>query len=154
MHILRAQLNFKRLAAMYHRGMQRLIKVRPRHGDVIFEASRNGRPYLMNHAKSRVAVFYRVGNHSHCQEIENLVQGALLLLYFEMQRVKPLHAGLHLGGNSVFDEFVANRSLNIMQEFIEDFLLRGQLLLQLEISFRLQIAERKVFELASNQAHT
>src|SRR5882762_1808164 len=38
-HFLRANLVFKPLATENHRGVQRLIEVRPRHGDVVLEAA-------------------------------------------------------------------------------------------------------------------
>src|ERR1041384_211513 len=41
-------------------GMQRLVAVRPRHGDEILDAPRNRRPRLMDDAERRVAVLDRV----------------------------------------------------------------------------------------------
>ncbi len=53
-HFLRADLHFKRLAAMQNGGMQGLIQVRARHGDVIFEAARDWPPNVMHHAEGGV----------------------------------------------------------------------------------------------------
>ena len=40
-HFLRADLNFEWLAGMNHAGVQRLVEVRPRHGDVVLEPTRD-----------------------------------------------------------------------------------------------------------------
>ncbi len=152
-HFLRADLNFEGLAGMNHAGVQRLIEVRPRHGDVVLETAGNWGPDLVDHAESGVAILDRVGDDADGEKIEDLVEGALLLLTLEVQRVDALHARLNFGGDSAFHHFVANRVLNFVQEAVEDFLLGAEFLLEFEEGFGLEIAEREVFELAADEAH-
>ena len=56
MHLLGANLHFKRLPGMNHGGVQRLIKIGPRHGDVILKPAGHGTPNLVDHAERGVAV--------------------------------------------------------------------------------------------------
>src|ERR1700675_1507687 len=107
----------------------------------------------MDHAERCVTVFYRIGDYADSKEIEDLVEGALLLLDLQMERIEALNARLNLGGDAVFDHLGANRVLDLVQEFIEDFLLGGNFLLDVEEGFGLEIAEGEFFELAANQAH-
>ena len=107
----------------------------------------------MNHAERRIAIFYRVGDHAHGQQVVNLVEVALLLLNFQVHGIQPLGARLHFRGDAAFDHLLANCFLHFQQEFIEDLLLGGNFFLQLEKCFRLEITEGQIFELAANQAH-
>ena len=152
-HLLRANLYLKRLAGMNHGRVQGLIQIRARHGDVVLEPARHRPPDLMDHAERAVAVLHRVGDHADRQQIVNLIEIALLLLDFLVQRIEALHAALDFGGDSVLDHFAANRVLHFEKEFVEDFLLRRDFLLQLEKRLGLEIAERQILELAADQAH-
>ncbi len=153
MHFLGANLNFKRLAGVNHGGVQRLIEVRPGHGDVVLEAAGDGAPNLVNHAERCVTILHRVRDDANGEQIENLIERALLLLNFQVQRVDALDASLHFGWDSAFDHFVANRFLHVVKKAVEDFLLVGEFFLQFEKSFRFEIAEGEIFELAADEAH-
>ena len=85
MHFLRANLYFEWLAAMYDGGMQRLIKIWPRHGDVILEAARHGPPNVMNDAQRGVATAFAVRDDADGEEIVNLLESAALADDFPMQ---------------------------------------------------------------------
>ena len=154
MHLLRANLHLEGLPGMNHGGVQRLVEVRPRHGDVILESPGNGTPYLMDHAERRITILHRVGNHAHGEQVVDLIERPLLLLNLLVQRIEALDAGLHFGGNAVLDQLAANRVLHFDQKLVEDLLLGRDFLLQLEKRFRLEIAERKIFEFAANEAHS
>ena len=73
-HFLRADLHFKRLAAMQNGGMQRLVEIGPRHGDVIFEAARDRAPDVVHHAERGVAVSLGVRDDAHGQQVINLLE--------------------------------------------------------------------------------
>ena len=79
-HFLGADLHLERLPGMDHGRVQRLIEIRPRHGDVVLEAPRHGPPNLVDHAERRVAVLDRIGDHANGQQVVNLVEHPLLLL--------------------------------------------------------------------------
>ena len=107
----------------------------------------------MNHAERRVAVLHRIGDHAQSEQIKNLVERPLLLLNFQMQRIKSLHPRLHLGRNAALDHLSANRILHFMQKFVEHLLLRADFLLDVEKRFRLEVTKREIFQFAANQAH-
>src|SRR5256886_11358250 len=91
-HFLGANLNFEWLAAMYDGGMQRLIKIWPRHGDVILETARNWAPNVMNDPKRGVATAFAVRDDADGEEIVNLIESAALADDFPAQRKQTLPA--------------------------------------------------------------
>ena len=131
-HLLRANLHLERLPGMNHRGMQRLIQIGPRHGDVILESPRHRPPDLMNHAQRGITIPHVVGYHPHRQQVVNLIQRALLLFDFDMQRIKALDAALALPRECHWHQLLADRALHFGQELFVHFLLRRDLLLQLD----------------------
>jgi len=153
MHFLGSNLNFKRLTGVDDGGMQRLVEVRARHGDVVLEASGKRRPDLMDHAESCVAIFHRVGDHADGEQVEDLIERALLFLNFQMERIDALDAGLNFRGNAALDHFRADGFLGFAQEFVKDFLLNGDSFLNVEERLRLEITEGEIFEFPANQAH-
>src|SRR6202140_4728316 len=65
-HFFGADLDFKRRAVLRdHRSAQRLIKIRPGHGDEIFDAPRHRPPKVMDDAENGVAVLQRAGDDAH-----------------------------------------------------------------------------------------
>ena len=115
-HFLRANLHFKRLPGMDHRGVQRLIQIGPRHGDVILEPAGHGTPHLMDHAQRRVAIADRVGDHANGEQIVNLIDRAMLAQTFLVNRVQALDAAIDFGGDSIFLEALADRVLQLRQK--------------------------------------
>src|SRR5712692_9329357 len=73
-HFLRADLHLERLAAVEHGGMQRLIKIWSRNGDVVLEAARDGAPDVMDYAKRGVTVALGVRDDAHGEEIVDLAE--------------------------------------------------------------------------------
>src|SRR5271163_679563 len=56
-HFLSSDLHFERRAILGdHRGMQRLIKIWPRHGNEVFDSSGHGPPYVMHNSQHAVAI--------------------------------------------------------------------------------------------------
>ena len=100
MHILRTNLHLEGLAGVNHRGVQRLIQVRARHRYVVFESAGHRAPQLMHHSKRGVAILHRVGDHAHGEQVVNLIEHALLLLNFQVERVETLGAALNFGGKT------------------------------------------------------
>ena len=77
-HFLRANLNLERLPAVENRGVQRLIEVRPRHGDVVFEPARHRTPDVVHHAERGIAVSFRIRDHADGEQVVHLLEAALL----------------------------------------------------------------------------
>jgi hypothetical protein len=154
MHLLRSNLHFKWLAGMNHGGMQRLIEIRPRHRDVVFEASRDRPPNLMNHAEGSVAVLHIVGDHADGQQVVNLVERTLLRFDFQMQREEALDAAFNFRRNSAGDHSLPDAFLHIVEKAIVYFLLGGNFLGQLDVSRGLQVAKSEVLQFSTDESHT
>ncbi len=153
-HFLRTDLHFKRLPGVDHCRMQRLVQVRPRHGDVILEPAGNGPPHLMNHSERGVAVADGVSNHAHGQQIVDLVDGAVLAEAFLVNGIQPLDTAVDFGGDAVFFKLFANRVLQFVQKSFKFLALGDDGFLQFLVSFRLEVTEGEVFEFSADQAHS
>ena len=140
-HFLRANLYFERLPRMDHRRVQRLVKVWPRHGDVILEPAGDGAPRLMDHAERGIAVANCVGNDANREQVVNLIDRAVIPQTFLVNGIEPLHAAIDLGGNSVFIQPLANRVLQVREKRLEFLPLGDDRILQLLKSLGFQVAE-------------
>src|SRR5713226_8584810 len=152
-HFLGADLHFKRLAAVEHRGVQRLVEIGPSHGDVVLEAPGNRPPDVMYNAQSGIAIALVVGDDAEGEKIVDLIEAALLAHDFAMKGIKAFDARFELRGNAVFDEFGADSGLHFLQEFFANRSLVADLLLQGKKRIGFEIAEGKVFQLTANDAH-
>ena len=98
MHLLGADLDFKLVAARRdERGVQRLVEVRPRHGDEVLDAPRHGPPLRVQQAEHRVALGDRVADDADSQQIVDLVDGNLLRGELLLNGIKTLDARLDAG---------------------------------------------------------
>ena len=120
-HFLGTDLDFKRLARVDDGGVERLIEVGTRHGDVVFEAARDRGPNLMHNAESGVTVLDRIGDDADGHQIVDLIESALLALHFLVQRVEAFGAAFDFGGEAVFDHFFANGVLNFVEKLFLNF---------------------------------
>ena len=155
-HLLGANLYLERHTALAdHRRVQRLIAVRPGHGDEVLDAPRHGRPRLVDDAEGGIAVLHAVGDDAQGHEIVDLVELDSLAFELLVDAVETLEAPIHL----------LHRDLGLAQ-------LRGDGLLQvvdfelsrlpLALHFRreclipgrVEIFERQLLELVLNLAHT
>ena len=80
MHFLGSNLHFKRLPGMYHRGVQRLIQIGTRDGNVILKPAGDGTPNVVNYPKCGVTVPFGIGDDPDRQQIVDLFDAALLAL--------------------------------------------------------------------------
>src|SRR5215469_4992038 len=80
-HLFGADLDFEGRAIFRDdRGMKRLIEIRPRHGDKVFNAAGHGAPQVVNDAEDGVAILQRARDHAHRVEIVDLFDGDALAL--------------------------------------------------------------------------
>src|SRR5258706_15886795 len=78
-HFDRSNLHLERCAVLTdHRGVQRLIAVRPGHRDEILDASGYRRPGLMDDAECRITVLHRFGDDPDSNEVVHLLEFDLL----------------------------------------------------------------------------
>ncbi len=83
-----------------HRGVQRLVQVRTRHGDEIFNAPRHRAPQVVHNAEDGVAILHRTCDHAHGVEVINLVHGDALLQQFLVNAEQPLDAAFDIRRDS------------------------------------------------------
>ena len=96
MHLLGADLDFAGDAVFRdHGGVQRLVKIGPRHGDEVLDAARHRAPQVMDGAQRRIAIVHRGGENADGEEIVELIHGDALPQNFFVDAVQPLYAALH-----------------------------------------------------------
>ena len=109
-HFFGADLDFKRRAVFRdHRSVQRLVKVGPRHGDEILDASRNRPPQVVNDAEHGVAVLQRSRNDAHGAKVVDLVDRDALALQFLVNAVEALDAAFDPRLNARLFQLVGDR---------------------------------------------
>ena len=94
-----------------HRGMQRLVEVRPGDGDEVLDAARDGVPLVVDDAERRVAVLHRIGDDAQRQQVVDLVQADLLPLHLLVDRVGALHPAVDAGRESLRGAASLDRAL-------------------------------------------
>ena len=153
MHFLRANLHFQRLATVQHRGVQRLVQIRPRHGDVILEPAGHRMPDVVHHSQRRITTALAIGDHTYRQQIVNLLQSAVLAQQFSVQRIQSLYARFQLRGDSAFHQLALNGGLHFFQKPAMNLRFVRHLFLQPQERFRLQIPERQILQFVAHVAH-
>src|SRR5262249_20342466 len=131
-HLLRADLHFKGLAAMDQRRVQGLIQIWPRQGDVILEAAGNRLPNLVDYAEGRITVARAVRDDPNGEEVVNLIEASFLPGDFSMQGVQAFDAALDFRGDAVGDELLLDGVLHLVEKLVVPaalvryFLFQGQ----------------------------
>ena len=92
-HLFGADLHFERLPVRPdHRSVQRLVEVRARDGDEVFDAPRHRPPGVVDDAQRRIGILHRVGNNAQREQVVDLVNRNLLPLELVVDAVKPFDA--------------------------------------------------------------
>jgi len=76
--------------------MKRLIHIWFRHGDVIFESSRNRCIHFVDHTEGSITVFYRIYNDTYRKQIINLIQCLVLIDHLFINTEEMLHPSVDL----------------------------------------------------------
>jgi len=152
-HFLRANLHLEGLAAVEHGGVQRLVKIRAGHGDVVFEAAGDGAPDVMDDAERGVAVPLGIGDHANGEQIVDLLEAALLADHFLVQGEKAFDASFKFSRNACFHQPRLNRAANVIEKFGVNGGLVGDFFLEGEEGVRFEIAKGEIFEFAADDAH-
>ena len=104
-------------------GMQGLIHVRLRHGDIILEPSRNRSVDLMNDPKCRITVLHRIHNDTDGKQIIDLIQGFPLVSHFFVNGKKVLDSPSDFSSNAGSGDVNAHLLDHFVYEFLTLFLL-------------------------------
>ena len=154
-HLGGADLHLERKPPLaHHRGVQRLVAVRPRHRDEVLDAARHRRPRLMDDPERRVAVAHRAGHDPQRHEIVDLLEIDLLPPQLLMDAEQPLdppvdvdhrHLGLVQLGGDVLPQ--------LLDHPFRDPPPRFDPLPQRLVGLRLEVLERQLLELVLHLAH-
>ena len=153
-HLFGADLDFKRRAVFRdHRSVQRLIKIRPRHGNEILDAPRHRPPQVVNDAEHRIAILQRTRNHAHGAQVVDLVDRDALALQFLVNAVEALDAAFDARLDAGFFQLVGDGLLHFGEEGFALLAAGVDRFFHLLVTQGIEEAEAEIFELAANLAH-
>ena len=101
MHLLRPYLHFERHSIITEeRRMQGSVLICFRHGDIVLEAARHGRPNRVYDAERCIAVVYGMDYNAYCDKVVYLVNGDVLLHDLFVYAVEVLWTAADLSLNA------------------------------------------------------
>src|SRR6185437_1988934 len=154
-HLFGPDLHFERLAVRaYDAGVQRLIEIRTRNGDEVFDASRNRAPLVVDDAKGRVAVLDRIRDDAERHQIVDLIDCDLLPAQFLENGVRTLHAAINARRNAFAPQLGFDGLAHFFEKLFVGMPLRFDLAHDLFIGIGLEVLKGEVFELATDFAHS
>ena len=147
-HLKGTDLNFKRLAGRPdQRCMQRLIAVWLGHCNVILKAPRNRLVHLVDDAKRRITVLYRIHDDANRKKIVNLIQRLVVIHHLLVNAEEVLHTPV----NSRIDPGLLHGFCHVGCDLFDVLLALHlaliDLLHKILIHLRLQISKREVIQL-------
>ena len=153
-HLLGADLHFKGRALFRdHRGVKRLVKIRPRHSDEIFNTTWHRPPQIVNDSQHGVAVLHRLCDHTHGEEVVHLFDCDVLPLQLFVNAVETFDSAFYFRRNPCFLQFVAEYSFYAGQKGLACLTFRLDHLMDLLVADGIHMAETKIFQLAADFAH-
>ena len=146
-HFKSTDLNFKGLAVRTDQcGVERLIHVRLRHGDVVLETSGNGLIHFMYDPQRCVTVLHRIYNDPDCKQIVDLIQGLILINHLFIDTEEMFDPAVDLGMDPGVIDMLPDLSDNLIDERLTFASLQIDLFHQIIIDFRFQIFQRKIIQ--------
>ena len=153
-HFFSTNLHFERTGGgTDDRGMQALVHIELRHGDIVFETARHGVPQRMHGAQNRVAVAHRFHDNAHRDEVVDLGEALAALRHLLIDGIQVLRAA---GDMRVDDAHARQLGIErfdngsqIRLAFVAAFGDQAADLLELH---RLKVIKREVFKLPLNGA--
>ena len=153
-HLFGADLDLEGVARFGdHRGMQRLIKIRPRHRDEVLDPARDRTPQVVNNAEHGVAVLHRIGDHPHGEEVVDLVDADALAQQLFVDAEEALDAALNSSRNAGFLQAVAQHAFDPRHEGFALLSARFHGRLHLFIADRVHVAEAEILQFAADLSH-
>ena len=153
-HFFGANLDFERRAVFGdHRGVQRLVEVRPRHGDEILDAPGHRPPQIVDDAENGVAILQRTGDDAHGAQVVDLVDGDALALQFLVDAVEALDAAFDARLDAGLFQLVADDLLHLGEKDLALLAARVDRFFDLLVADGIEEAEAEIFEFAANLAH-
>ena len=155
-HLAGANLNFKgegHAAAANHGGVQRLIHVVFRYGNIILEAAGHLRPQRVANAQHAVAFGDGIDDHADSDQIVNLVEGLVLDDHLAVDGIQVLGAADDLEFHAHFGQLL-RKLLNYELDIILALgTLDADLARNVLIAFGIDIAQGEIFQLRLDFIH-
>ena len=146
-HLERADLDFERVALRHDRRVQRLVAVRLRHGDVVFETARNRLPHGVDDAEHAIAVLDGIDEDAHSREVVDFADVLVVALHLLIDRIKVLGAAGNLSFDLRLFEFFANLHDGVVDKGLALLAFLLDALDEVIVFFGLEVAQAEVFEL-------
>src|SRR5450432_1222750 len=155
MHLLGADLHLNGNAVgTEQRGVQRLITVDPRYGDVILEAPRHGFVDAMHQSQRAVAQVCAVDYDANTVDVDHFVQGDFLVLHLLVDAVQMLFAA----GDLARDPGLFRCGFERLGDLAEKFFLIAarplQFALENLVAVRVERPESQILELELDRIKT
>ena len=154
MHVEGADLDLHRLATgSDDRRMQRLVEIKLRHRDVVFETAGNRVPASVQRPQHAVAILDRLHQDTHSHQIEDLIEGLAAHDHLLVDRVVALRTATHRP--------LRARATQILFDLVDDisqvFFALGRPLrdeaVDLLVDLRVQRLERQLLKLPLHHVH-
>ena len=98
MHVFRPNLDFERLTfRSNHCRMERLIHVRLRHSDIIFETSRHRLVLGVDDSEHGITITNRIDDNADRHQIVNFIELFFMLHHLVIDRIDVLRSTVHVG---------------------------------------------------------
>ena len=153
-HLLGADLQFDPLiAGADHGGVDRTIIVLFRRRDVVLEAARHHRPGGVHDAERPVAGFDVVQHHAESEDVGQLLEADRLAFHLGPDRKRPLAPAIDMRSHAVFLEIVGELAFDLADQVAVALRQRVQSLFHHRVGFRIERAERKIFEFFPHLLH-
>ena len=150
-HLKSTDLNFQRLPVMVqHGGMQRLVHIGFRHGNVVLYAPRNRAPQAVHNAQRAIAVRNGINQHADGKQIVNFAELFMVALHFFVNAVKILRAALNFALNVLLVQMLFNFRHCLVNHGFPFAALYFNLFHKVVINFRLHITEGQILKLPLN----
>ena len=154
-HVRRADLHLEGHAALADdRRVERLVAVRPRHGDEVLDAARHRRPRLMDDAERAVAVLHRLRHDAQRDHVVDLIELDLLLLELLVDAEQPLDPAVDLDHRHLR---LGELGRDVLLELVDHALGRAAPPLDADperlVRGRLEVLERQLLQLVLDLAH-
>ncbi|MNJ42088.1 hypothetical protein D3C77_370390 [compost metagenome] len=118
-HFLRTDLNLSRLSSRAHNGgMQRLIHIGLRHGDIVLKPPRHRLPKGMDNPQGSVTVFNIVYDNPNSQQIINFIKLLVLRRHLLVDAVDVFRTTRQLCFNAHLIQLLLNFGDDILNEFL------------------------------------
>ena len=147
-HLARTDLDLERLRARTHdRGVERLIEVRLRHGDVVVELTRHRRPQRVHDAERGVARGEVIHDDADRKQVVDLVEADALAPHLLLNGPEMLRPSRQLGPHARFLELGREVLHRLLDVAFARLAALGELIGQFLVLLGLEVFEREILEL-------